>query len=97
MQSKTPLLPHLGTDFLRAAGFVDVDVRRRAYPCELELEAWCAFVRNRVWSNFARFSDAELEAGVAQIRATHAARGGGADGVLRFEDRMYFLTADAPP
>ena len=85
---------------LRAAGFVDVDVRRRAYVCELELGAWCAFVRNRVWSNFARFSDAELDAGCAQIRATHAAsaaRGGAADGVLRFEDRVCFIAADTPP
>jgi len=48
-------------------------------------------VRGRFWSTFDAFTDAELEAGCADIAAEHS--GGG--GVLEFEDRLLFITAQA--
>ena len=62
-------------------------------------------VRARFWSTFARehFDDAALEAGIAVIRRDAAARAA-ADGdgeasaetMVRFEERLVFITATNP-
>lgn len=87
-------------DELRRSGFVEVQAVTHAYPCELPLERWCGLVAARFWSTFAGFSDVEIARGVEHIRASHAAAAGasrgGDDSMLRFEDRLVFITAVAP-
>lgn len=58
---------------------------------------WLAMVRSRFWSNFARFSDEEMDRGVAEIaeRLGLPAEGGGEEEV-QFPDRILFIIGDKP-
>ena len=75
---------------LREAGFGSVHVHLHCYPHEVGVEEWCRLVHGRFWSTFSDFSDAKLEAGCEHIRGA-----AGADGVLRFEDRLLLIDAVA--
>ena len=82
-------------DDLRAAGFAHVECHLHAYPHAVRTDEWCRLVRGRFWSTFSHFTDRELEAGCAEIRA-HAESSQAGDGQeLRFEDRLLLIVARA--
>jgi len=82
---------------LMAAGFENVSTEVKGYPCTLPMSKWLRMVRNRFWSTFDNFSDAELEAGVSEIRAAYPSPGGNEDEhMLQFEDRLRFVTCRKP-
>jgi protein-L-isoaspartate O-methyltransferase len=88
---------------LNDAGFSEVTATLEAYPCEVELEQWLGMVRGRFWSTFHSFSDEELEEGCQEIVAAHEVRMASASveepkssSILRFEDRLFFITASKP-
>jgi trans-aconitate methyltransferase len=56
------------------------------YQAELPKERWFAMIRARFWSTFSKFSDAELEAGVAELAVIHA----GSD-VVSFREQLLLL------
>ena len=73
---------------LKEAGFPYATCTRQDYDCSISLGEWIGLVRQRFWSTFSAFDDAELEAGCAEIRA------GRADDVqLHFQDRLVFIVA----
>jgi hypothetical protein len=82
---------------LAAAGFENVTTDVKAFPCALPASKWLQMVRGRFWSTFDAFSDAELDAGLAEIRAAYVPPGARDDDhVLAFEDRLRFVTATKP-
>jgi hypothetical protein len=79
---------------LNAAGFSKVMQSIEAYPCSIPLDRWLGMIKQRFWSTFSSFSDQELEAACVQIAKTESHRLD-EDGVLHFEDRLVFLTANS--
>lgn len=71
---------------LQDAGF-QTAIHLRPYPIALPKDQWFAMIRKRFWSTFARFSDEELEAGIAEIERAHPGDN------LSFDDRLLFLIA----
>ena len=55
---------------LESAGFTKVKPTEATLSYEMPLTRWCELIRQRVWSTFSHFSDAELEAGIAEIQKT---------------------------
>lgn len=47
-------------------------LHRATFAAEMPKERWFAMVRSRFWSTFSKFSDAELEAGIVELEASHA-------------------------
>jgi hypothetical protein len=80
---------------LEAAGFVDVTGSVHSQPCAIKLSRWEQMVRNRFWSTFSHFSDAELDEGIREMEATERHRLD-EGGVLHFEDRLLFISAHKP-
>ena len=76
---------------LRAAGFDAVKTHLHAYPHEVATDEWCRLVRGRFWSTFSHFSDDELLAACAHIRAQAAAAGDAH--TLHFDDRLLLIVA----
>jgi len=82
---------------LKTAGFENVSTEVKGYPCTLPMSKWLRMVGNRFWSTFDKFSDAELEAGLNEIRAAYPSSGGNEDEhMLHFEDRLRFVTCRKP-
>lgn len=77
---------------LKQAGFTNVSNTIEAYPCDIELERWLSMVRGRFWSTFSNFSDEELEEACDRMRKDEADRVD-EKGVIRFEDRLVFISA----
>ena len=75
---------------LEAAGFVDMKTTIEVYPCKIPLMRWIAMVKQRCWSTFSEFSDDQLERACEVITKDCVVDG---DGVLRFEDRLVFISA----
>lgn len=67
-------------------------VREATFRATLPKERWFKMVRSRFWSTFSHFSDAELEAGLAEVEAATV---GSAEVV--FNDRLLFLIGEKPP
>jgi len=68
------------------AGFA-CTVEVAVYPAVIDREVWLGMMRNRFWSTFSGFSDAELAAGVAEVAAAYA------PGNITFEERVVFVIA----
>ena len=77
---------------LAAAGFRDIQHTLEVYPCSIRLDRWQTMVKTRVWSTFANFSDEELEKACSEMAEKEQHRID-SDGVLRFEDRLLFISA----
>jgi hypothetical protein len=92
--SHQPALEAIVQD-LEAAGFVDVAGSVHSHPCAIALSRWGHMVRNRFWSTFSHFSDAELDEGIREMEATERHRLD-KEGVLHFEDRLLFISAHNP-
>ncbi|KAK9829633.1 hypothetical protein WJX72_006983 [[Myrmecia] bisecta] len=67
---------------------LDVEECSYVYTAELPLDTWCDMVRQRFWSTFTHFTDAQLEAGIQEIKAAHKCRQ-----TVRFNDKLLFLVA----
>ena len=73
------------TGELRAAGFTNVTANELTLTYQMHLDDWCSLVSRRFWSTFSHFTDAELERGVAEIRAQ-----AGGD-VLQIGDKLVLI------
>eukprot|EP00958_Prasinococcus_capsulatus_P022440 scaffold3165_cov380-Prasinococcus_capsulatus_cf.AAC.2 len=54
---------------MRKGGFAGVDVQEHDYSFEIRAGRWYAMVEGRFWSTFTHFTDAELAAGLTELRA----------------------------
>ena len=79
------------TGELRAAGFTNVTANELTLTYQMPLDDWCSLVSRRFWSTFSHFTDAELERGVAEIRAQ-----AGGD-VLQIGDKLVLIAAAPEP
>ena len=79
---------------LKVAGFQDIESKMQTYPASIKLDRWLDMVRSRFWSTFSKFTDEELKEACNLIRdeATKSSKIDD-DGVVRFEDRLLFITA----
>ena len=77
---------------LKTAGFATVDYSIEGYPCAIELKRWQSMVKQRFWSTFSNFSDADLEAACKTIEESERDRVD-AHGRIQFEDRLVFIVA----
>jgi 2-polyprenyl-3-methyl-5-hydroxy-6-metoxy-1,4-benzoquinol methylase len=71
------------SDAMKAAGFVDVAMDMCEYPISLPKTQWLSMVGNRFWSTFSNFTDAELEAGLAEIDEKYPAD---EEGLIHYKD-----------
>lgn len=55
---------------LRQAGF-EVEASLEAFPMRVAKTTWYGMLRSRFWSHLAHVTDAELEAGIAELEARH--------------------------
>lgn len=76
---------------LEASGF-RVTVDHADYPVTMPAPRWLSMVRGRFWSNFNGFSEAEMEAGVHEIRGKLGLGVGAAERTITFPDRIVFIT-----
>lgn len=72
------------TDQMRAAG-LEAELTLESFPLAFPTGRYLQMVRNRYMSLLARFSDAELEAGVAEIARAHPGE------EIAFEDTFAFV------
>ena len=80
-------------DAMRAAGFASVTVSTNPVPVDIGKRTWWAMVRRRFWSNFATFSDEQLEAGLHELEDLYP---GDADATrIRFDDQIVLILAVA--
>ncbi|HBP18227.1 MAG TPA: hypothetical protein DEA08_10595 [Planctomycetes bacterium] len=77
----------LFADAMGRAGF-GLERHDERYPLEVERDTWLAMIGRRFWSTFSAFDDEALAAGIAELRAAHAA------GPLRFDDHLIVLVAE---
>jgi SAM-dependent methyltransferase len=77
---------------LKQAGFSQIEVIHAVYPMVVTLEAWLDFIEQRIWSifSYAEYSDAELQRGIAEIRARY---GDANEAVLSFKEKLIFIKA----
>ena len=75
-------------DALIKSGFENVESYHHDYNVVMPEEEWYGMIRQRFWSNFAPFSDGEVEEGVEEVRCKY---GGG--GSISFPDRIVFIVA----
>ncbi|OEU07610.1 hypothetical protein FRACYDRAFT_151255, partial [Fragilariopsis cylindrus CCMP1102] len=92
---------------LMEAGYTNIKWTVESYPCSITLNRWIEMIQSRFWSTFSNFSDLELEDACNEISAkakkakTTNGNGNNDDNngnddndiILRFEDRLIFLTA----
>lgn len=78
---------------LKLAGFVNIQHSIETYPCEIPLERWQSMIRQRFWSTFSNFTDDDLNEACQKIAETETDRID-KNGVLHFEDRLLFITAE---
>lgn len=76
---------------LRQAGFREIHHTIEAYPCSVTLERWQFMVKRRFWSTFSHFSDEQLKEACERIAQNEQHRIN--DGVIKFEDRLLFISA----
>ena len=76
---------------LQQAGFAKIEHSIEAYLCSVALDQWQAMIKARFWSTFANFTDTELEEACDMIATNERHRI--EDGIIRFEDRLLFITA----
>lgn len=76
---------------LVAAGFKNVKHVMVPYTCSCKLAQWQQMVKNRFWSTFIEFTDEALAAGCEVIAKERPAD---ADGNIKFDDRMLYITAE---
>ena len=77
---------------LQEAGFQNITHTIESYPCSIALDRWQSMIRERFWSTFSNFSDAELDDACRRIAKEHKARVD-KEGNIHFEDRLVFLSA----
>lgn len=92
---------------LKQAGYTHLERSVESVACTISLSRWQAMIQSRCWSTFSNFTDDELKAACAVI-AEDAARkddnatyddandienGEETEPILRFEDRLIFLSA----
>jgi len=88
---------------LNNAGFRNILWNVESYPCCITLKRWQYMIQSRFWSTFSNFTDDELEEACKKIadKAKVDDQNGNKDDdhdddddvILRFEDRLIFLTA----
>eukprot|EP00914_Ancora_sagittata_P024719 GHVO01049363.1.p1 GENE.GHVO01049363.1~~GHVO01049363.1.p1 ORF type:complete len:217 (-),score=28.90 GHVO01049363.1:154-804(-) len=54
-------------DELKHANFHDIDVSDFLVPRQFNYEEWAGLLRNRMWSNLANMSDAQIEKGLEEL------------------------------
>jgi 2-polyprenyl-3-methyl-5-hydroxy-6-metoxy-1,4-benzoquinol methylase len=82
------------------AGYTNIVWNVESYPCSIKLNRWTEMIRSRFWSTFSNFTDQELDDACNKI-AVKAGKDNDDDNddnddndiILRFEDRLIFLTA----
>merc|ERR1711865_141963 len=99
--------PHIETirAELASVGYTQIAYRVEAYPCAITLARWQHMIKTRCWSTFAQFTDRELHEACQQLDATYKKTSSSTTNkttndtkdeeeiLLRFEDRLIFLTA----
>ena len=96
--------PHIETirAELASVGYTQIAYRVEAYPCAITLTRWQHMIKTRCWSTFAQFTDRELHEACEQLAATYQKTSRSTTNnkttneeeiLLRFEDRLIFLTA----
>merc|ERR1711865_377153 len=99
--------PHIETirAELASVGYTQIAYRVEAYPCAITLARWQHMIKTRCWSTFAQFTDRELHEACQQLDATYKTTSSSTTNkttndtkdeeeiLLRFEDRLIFLTA----
>ena len=85
---------------LMEAGYTNIQWNVESYPCSITLNRWTDMIRSRFWSTFSNFSDLELEnacneitAKAKKVKTINDNDNDDNDIILRFEDRLIFLTA----
>lgn len=76
-------------DAMRQAG-LEVTSSMEEYPVEIDREHWLSLVGGRPMSVLSTFTDAELDAGIAEIRASHP------EPTLTWTDRFGFIMGTMP-
>lgn len=79
---------------LEQAGF-RVAVDHADYTVTMPARRWLGMMQGRFWSNFHACSDAELEAGLQEVRDKLGV-GGDEDRPISFPDRIVFITGTKP-
>lgn len=82
---------HLYVDAIQAAG-LQVNVIEGKYPAKMSAEAWESIVANRIWSTFSGFTNAELTAGINEIRKKFVR----SDGQISFTEKYLIIVALKP-
>ena len=86
-------------DDLHIAGFQNVKNRIVPFKCSTSVDGWTNMIKNRLWSTFSYFTDDELSAACDLIQKSYANTVSNKnstssdDGIIEFEERMVFITA----
>jgi SAM-dependent methyltransferase len=89
---------------LEEAGYTNIVWNVESYPCSIQLNRWTEMIKSRFWSTFSNFTDQQLDEACNEITIkAKAAKDNNNDDnnndnddndiILRFEDRLIFLTA----
>ncbi len=77
---------------LEAIGFA-VTLEQADFTVEMPLSRWLGMVKGQFWSNLHGFTEAEMAAGVEEIRAkAMEGKEGEEDPIISFPDRIVFIT-----
>lgn len=93
--SAAQLPEHVYEAALAGAGF-RVGVDHADYPVTMPAARWLGMVRGRFWSNFNGFSDAEMAAGIEEVRGKLVGPGETDEKSITFPDRIVFIVGVKP-
>lgn len=80
---------------LTRCGFL-VSVDHADYPVSMPAKRWLGMLKGRFWSNFNGFSDAEMEAGLEEVRRKLVGPGETEEKSITFPDRIVFIVGVKP-
>ena len=72
---------------MQASGFSSAALEQHDYNFNLKAGRWYQMVRNRFWSTFTHFTDAELDQGLVELKERYGAE----ENNLTFTDRLMFI------
>lgn len=82
--------PHMIAGAMSAAG-LRVRVKHRRFRLQFSLDRYCQMLQSRYMSVLSTFDDAELAAGIEEVRAKHLD-----DEFLEFDDRFVYVRGQKP-